>query len=55
MLFLWVFGDNVEDILGHGKFLLFYLLCGTVAAMAQVFMDPFSSCPWWGRAAPSRV
>src|ERR1700733_6642428 len=28
MIFLWVFGDNVEDILGHGKYLLFYLLCG---------------------------
>ena len=48
MLFLWVFGDNVEDILGHGKFLLFYLLCGAVAAMAQVFMDPFSSVPMVG-------
>ena len=35
MLFLWVFGDNVEDILGHGKFLLFYLLCGIAAALLE--------------------
>ena len=40
MLFLWVFGDNIEDILGHGKYLLFYLLCGIAAAMAQVLIDP---------------
>jgi len=45
MLFLWVFGDNVEDVLGHGKFLLFYLLCGTVAAMTQVMIDPSSTVP----------
>src|SRR3984893_11575929 len=35
MWFLWIFGDNIEDILGHGKYLLFYLLCGVVAALAQ--------------------
>src|ERR1017187_1207741 len=45
MLFLWVFGDNVEDILGHGKFLLLYLLCGTVAAVSQVMIDPSSTLP----------
>src|ERR1017187_5703994 len=45
MLFLWVFGDNVEDILGHAKFLLFYLLCGIVAAMAQFMIDPSSAVP----------
>ena len=48
MLFLWVFGDNVEDILGHGKFLAFYLLCGIAAGMAQVFMDPYSRVPMVG-------
>ncbi len=48
MLFLWVFGDNVEDILGHGKFLLFYLLCGAAAAMTQVASDPFSRIPMVG-------
>src|SRR5205085_1027177 len=48
MLFLWVFGDNVEDILGHAKYLLFYLLCGIAAAMAQVLMDPGSRVPMVG-------
>jgi membrane associated rhomboid family serine protease len=48
MLFLWVFGDNVEDILGHAKYLAFYLICGFVAAMAQVLMDPSSRVPMVG-------
>jgi membrane associated rhomboid family serine protease len=48
MWFLWIFGDNIEDILGHGKFLLFYLLCGVAAAMAQFFFDPFSRVPMVG-------
>ena len=48
MLFLWVFGDNVEDILGHGKYILFYLGCGFAAAMAQVAMDPSSRVPMVG-------
>jgi membrane associated rhomboid family serine protease len=45
MLFLWVFGDNVEDILGHAKYLVFYLLCGAAAAMTQVLIDPSSRVP----------
>jgi membrane associated rhomboid family serine protease len=48
MLFLWVFGDNVEDILGHAKYLIFYLACGVAAAMAQVAMDPSSRIPMVG-------
>src|SRR3954466_14571221 len=42
MWFLWIFGDNIEDILGHGKYLLFYLACGAVAGLTQVFLtgDP---------------
>jgi membrane associated rhomboid family serine protease len=48
MWFLWIFGDNIEDILGHGKYLLFYLLCGVAAAMAQVLIDPFSRVPMVG-------
>jgi membrane associated rhomboid family serine protease len=48
MLFLWVFGDNVEDILGHWKYLIFYLLCGVVAAMTQVAMDTSSTIPILG-------
>ena len=48
MWFLWIFGDNIEDILGHGKYLLFYLLCGVAAALAQVLIDPFSRVPMVG-------
>ena len=48
MLFLWVFGDNIEDILGHGKFLLFYLLGGLGAAAGQWALDPYSRVPMIG-------
>jgi membrane associated rhomboid family serine protease len=48
MLFLWVYGDNVEDILGHGKYLLFYLLCGVAAALGQYAMAPDSRVPMVG-------
>jgi membrane associated rhomboid family serine protease len=48
MWFLWIFGDNVEDILGHAKFLLFYLLCGVVAALVHVFFNPLSRVPTVG-------
>ncbi len=48
MVFLWVYGDNVEDILGHGKYLLFYLLCGAAAGMGQYFMAPDSRVPMVG-------
>jgi membrane associated rhomboid family serine protease len=43
MLFLWIFGDNVEDRLGHGLYLAFYLVCGIVANLAQVYSDPTST------------
>ena len=45
MLYLWIFGDNVEDSFGHSNFLIFYLLCGVAAALAQVAVDPRSSVP----------
>ena len=48
MLFLWIFGDNVEDRMGHLRFLLFYLLCGTVAALAQTLIQPDSLLPMVG-------
>jgi membrane associated rhomboid family serine protease len=48
MWFLWIFGDNIEDILGHGKYILFYLLCGVVAALAQVAVSPNSRIPTVG-------
>jgi len=48
MWFLWIFGDNIEDLLGHTKFLLFYLLCGTAAAAGQVIASPYSTIPMVG-------
>ena len=48
MLYLWIFGDNVEDRMGHGRFIVFYLLCGIAAAMAQVWTVPNSPIPMVG-------
>lgn len=42
MLFLWVFGDNVEDAMGHLKFLVFYIVCGVAAGLAHAFLMPQS-------------
>src|SRR6266404_3130786 len=48
MWYLWIFGDNVEDRLGHGRFIVFYLLCGIVAALGQVAAEPSSWLPTSG-------
>ncbi|HKS40508.1 MAG TPA: rhomboid family intramembrane serine protease [Blastocatellia bacterium] len=48
MLYLWIFGDNIEDNFGHGKFLIFYLICGLVASFAQIMVDPSSPVPSLG-------
>ena len=48
MLYLWIFGDNVEDRLGHARFVLFYLLCGAAAVFAHVYMNPRSTIPTIG-------
>jgi membrane associated rhomboid family serine protease len=48
MLYLWVFGDNVEDAMGHGRYLLFYLLAGVGAVALQVYVDPNSRIPMVG-------
>jgi membrane associated rhomboid family serine protease len=48
LLYLWIFGDNVEDRLGHGRFLVFYLATGVVAALSQTAMDPASTVPMVG-------
>jgi membrane associated rhomboid family serine protease len=45
MLYLWIFGDNVEDRMGHGRFIVFYLLCGVTAALAQTRINPDSILP----------
>ncbi len=48
MLYLWVFGDNIEDNFGHGKFGFFYLVCGIVASLAHIAVDPTSVIPTVG-------
>jgi len=48
MLYLWIFADNVEDRFGHGRFVVFYLLCGVAAALAQALPDPDSKIPMVG-------
>jgi membrane associated rhomboid family serine protease len=48
MLYLWIFGNNVEDAIGHKKFILFYLLSGIVAAIFQFLYDPSSNIPMIG-------
>ncbi len=45
---LWIFGDNVEDEMGHTRFLLFYLLCGLVASFVQIYTNPHSTIPTIG-------
>jgi len=48
MLYLWIFGDNVEDSMGHGRYLVFYLLCGIAAVLAQALPAPDSIVPMIG-------
>ena len=48
MIFLWVFGDNVEDALGHAKFLFFYLACGVAAGLTHALMESSSQAPMIG-------
>ncbi len=48
MLYLWIFGDNVEDTLGHGRFLVFYLASGVAAVLAQTLANPSSQIPMIG-------
>jgi membrane associated rhomboid family serine protease len=48
MLFLWVFGDNVEDALGHLKYLVFYLACGVFGGLLHAWIDPTSEVPLIG-------
>ena len=48
MWFLWIYGDNVEDVLGHGKYLMFYLLCGIAAGLVHLFFNFSSRIPTVG-------
>jgi membrane associated rhomboid family serine protease len=48
MLYLWIFGNNIEDAMGHVRYLLFYLLCGIVAALSMAYINPHSQIPMVG-------
>jgi membrane associated rhomboid family serine protease len=48
MLFFWIFGNNVEDAMGHLRFVIFYFVCGLIAAFAQIAFDPTSTIPSLG-------
>lgn len=48
MVYLWVFGNNIEDAMGHGRFFVFYLLCGIAAALTQAYVEPTSQLPMIG-------
>jgi membrane associated rhomboid family serine protease len=48
MLYLWIFGDNIEDRLGHLRFIIFYLLCGTAAVFSHSITEPSSTMPMIG-------
>jgi membrane associated rhomboid family serine protease len=48
MLYLWVFGRNVEDLIGSGRFLLFYLVCGLASAVVHIIFNPYSRVPTIG-------
>ena len=45
MLFLWIFGDNVEDAMGHFKYFIFYILCGVASSFFHLYLNPLSSVP----------
>jgi membrane associated rhomboid family serine protease len=55
MLYLWIFGDNVEDTMGHARFLVFYLLAGAAAAAAQTVFNPSSAIPMVGASGAVSV
>ncbi len=48
MMYLWIFGNNIEDVMGHGKFIVFYVLCGMIAALSHAAIDPVSTIPMIG-------
>jgi len=48
MLYLWIFGNNIEDVMGHGRFVVFYLVCGVIAALSHALFDPASTVPMIG-------
>ena len=55
MLYLWIFGNNIEDAMGHGRFVVFYLLCGIAAVFAQALPDTSSVIPMIGASGAISV
>ena len=55
MLYLYIFGDNVEDRIGHGAYLVFYLLCGAASALVQVYAQQSSTAPLIGASGAISV
>jgi len=54
MLFLWIFGDNVEEVLGTVRYLLVYLACGVMGTLVQIAADPDSMVPTLGASGGDR-
>ncbi len=48
MLYLWIFGNNIEDVMGHAKFIIFYGVCGVIATLSHAMIDPESTIPMVG-------
>lgn len=48
MLYLWIFGNNIEDVMGHAKYVVFYVLCGVLAVLSHAVTDPGSQIPMVG-------
>jgi len=55
MLYLWIFGNNIEDSMGHARFIVFYVLCGVAAALTQALQDPASIIPITTAASRKRA
>ena len=55
MLYLWIFGNNIKDVLGKFKFVIFYMICGTIASMGHIFTDLYSEIPMVGTSVAISV
>lgn len=53
MMYLWIFGNNIEDVMGHTKFVVFYALCGVLAALSHAAIGSGSTVPMVGASARS--
>ena len=55
MLYLWIFGNNIEAVLGKFKFVIFYMICGTITSMSHIFTDLYSEIPMVGASGAISV